>query len=412
MHEDLKMSDNTLVAAGYNRYGKLFHNNLNNIGLTANYQVPVGNSKLLPHVDLIKNIYDSDSYTLIQLNNVYCFGISFAADDSTPVCNGHGKCIGEDKCQCDLGYGGNQCQSQVTCKGISASSASVCNGRGTCIQNDVCNCTVEGFSSQDFCDAPYCFGFSSKDTTAVCSGHGSCIAPSFCSCTNLYDGSKCDTPVPFKPVTTKTNFANVTIGHTAASLTSLSIASYQIKAANTNDPTMCLSDVFVSVTSWDFPSDAYLLSYNDLMSMYIGNYPPASAYYAVTRDFVGFADKRIMKLSAKQGECLTSSYPMLYLAIQAKPYPGKTVPAFTRAGMSFTVYTNEIPTPVPADRSWVTYVIIACAAAALIALLVLVLGGVIVAVFCVFRARKGTGMEGMTGSDANTPYAKMSNDHL
>lgn len=281
------------------------------------------------------------------------------------------------------------------------------------MQNNVCNCTNSGFSSADFCEAPYCFGISSKSTSTVCSGKGSCIAPNFCTCTGLNEGSKCDTLIPFAPLTTKTLFTNVTIGHTDPALTSLSVATYQILPSNPNDATKCLSEVFVSVMCWDYPCDAFLLNYNDLVKIYVGNYPPSSAYYAEQRNFVGSDDKRILQLRAKAGECIATSYPMLHLAIQAKPYAGKPVPSFTRAGISYNVYTNEMNTPVPADnRSWVTPVIIACAAAGLLTLLVLVCIGIIVAIYCVMKAKKGNGIEGMTGSDANTPYAKMGNQDL
>lgn len=112
------MSDNSLLVAGQNRYGKLFHNSAATLDLNANNQVSFSKTRLLPHVDLIKHVFDSDSSTILVLNQVYCFGVSFAADDTSTICSGHGKCIGEDTCQCDVGFVGAQCQNQVFCNGI------------------------------------------------------------------------------------------------------------------------------------------------------------------------------------------------------------------------------------------------------------------------------------------------------
>ena len=73
-----------------------------------------------------------------------CFGL---LNTDPNVCSGHGSCVAEDTCVCELGYSGMQCES-TTCFGLSSSDPNVCSGHGTCVALDTCVCEASYSGSE------------------------------------------------------------------------------------------------------------------------------------------------------------------------------------------------------------------------------------------------------------------------
>jgi len=91
-----------------------------------------------------------------------CFGLQ--ASDSS-VCSGHGKCVGQDICECSQGYRGSECN--IAC------------------------ITDKSQWQGNYCQVPVCYGVPAYDKTRVCSGHGTCSAPNQCTCSSSYSGDDC-----------------------------------------------------------------------------------------------------------------------------------------------------------------------------------------------------------------------------
>ncbi|EFC36341.1 predicted protein [Naegleria gruberi] len=104
------------------------------------------------------------------------------------VCNGHGKCIGQDQCQCNNGYSGIECKTKhFDCNGVNPDHPDACGGGGHCISQDTCLC--DNVVQQYFCRLT-CYGYG-KDDSQVCSGHGACLSNNNCSCEIGWYGDKC-----------------------------------------------------------------------------------------------------------------------------------------------------------------------------------------------------------------------------
>jgi len=104
--------------------------------------------------------------------------------DYASVCSGHGDCVGEDLCRCDPGYHGSLCQvtGTVTCSGLGTDDPEVCSGNGICVSNEACKC-FPGFVG-DNCQVQFqgeCYGISALDPE-VCDGLGACVGPDECRC--------------------------------------------------------------------------------------------------------------------------------------------------------------------------------------------------------------------------------------
>lgn len=100
-------------------------------------------------------------------------------------CGPHGKCIGQDKCDCDDGWTGDRCD-QMLCHGKLPSVA--CSyPNGTCADANKCSCK-KGYSGVE-CENIICFG---KIGTDACNHpNGVCVAPDLCRC-NGFLGEECD----------------------------------------------------------------------------------------------------------------------------------------------------------------------------------------------------------------------------
>ena len=67
----------------------------------------------------------------------------------------------------------------------------VCSGRGVCVGYNKCECQ-DGFFGEN-CEAWKCFGYFYMHPD-VCSGQGECVGPDMCICRSNYGGDACSTP--------------------------------------------------------------------------------------------------------------------------------------------------------------------------------------------------------------------------
>ena len=119
-----------------------------------------------------------------------CYG-KLSSDPT--VCSGKGSCTGNDQCECNTGYAGEQCQTQLyNCYGTWSNDPAVCSGNGTCTATDTCNCSFNHIGTQCETQLYTCYGTLSSDPT-VCSGHGTCTATDTCNCSSNYIGTQCET---------------------------------------------------------------------------------------------------------------------------------------------------------------------------------------------------------------------------
>lgn len=138
-----------------------------------------------------------------------CYGIVY---DDPDVCSGHGDCVADDTCDCDVyarrviepGYIGDECE-VWHCNGILSNDSSVCNGNGECVDYNTCECESDYYG--DWCEnSIMCFGYFFYDP-GVCSGNGNCVDPDTCECDTwvpppispggrrvviTYEGEECD----------------------------------------------------------------------------------------------------------------------------------------------------------------------------------------------------------------------------
>lgn len=115
----------------------------------------INNNKTLIKLPRITRMqpYNFDEAFGVQLyQDIKCNGV---ASDDFRVCNGHGRCILDNKCICYDNYYGYNCSNPpvlYTCFGINqAFEDEVCSGDGKCISQDKCICTK---NSGPFCQCP------------------------------------------------------------------------------------------------------------------------------------------------------------------------------------------------------------------------------------------------------------------
>jgi hypothetical protein len=114
-----------------------------------------------------------------------CFG--YYSDDAR-VCSGRGKCVSQDKCACQKGYAGPQCEF-IDCFGVLSNETNVCSGHGTCYAPNKCSC-FNGYLLS-ICQMHTCFS-DWANSTNVCSGRGKCSSVDKCDCFSGYSGVKCE----------------------------------------------------------------------------------------------------------------------------------------------------------------------------------------------------------------------------
>jgi len=103
----------------------------------------------------------------------------FPAPSCTPGCN-NGKCVENNKCQCNTGWSGANCDVPV-CNPI-------CNPlKGKCASvNNVNQCQCNAGSTGPTCDLPTC--------TPACAVNGICSSINKCTCRNGWTGAQCTVP--------------------------------------------------------------------------------------------------------------------------------------------------------------------------------------------------------------------------
>jgi hypothetical protein len=113
-----------------------------------------------------------------------CNGLSF---ENADVCSGHGECVDQDVCECDVEYQGEWCQDlmQISCGIYDASEPQACTSRGTCVAQDTCECSA-GYWGANCEFSMQCNGID-FNAPGVCNSNGECIEDG-----NLEDGGICD----------------------------------------------------------------------------------------------------------------------------------------------------------------------------------------------------------------------------
>lgn len=107
-------------------------------------------------------------------------------------CSGAGVLLSTGVCQCNPGYGGDDC-SRLSCPANNGDECDASSGHGTCdYSTGLCKCAsaYTGLSCSDLvCPTPDTTG---KNTTE-CSGHGTCDhASGTCTCSDGYSGKACE----------------------------------------------------------------------------------------------------------------------------------------------------------------------------------------------------------------------------
>lgn len=131
-----------------------------------------------------------------QCNVTSCFG--FLSNDTRVCTNGNGTCVKNNVCTCNTGYYGNECQfyslcnetscMATSCYGLMQNDSRVCNNRnGTCGSFNRCTCNDGYFGNQ--CEIPICYGKQANDSS-VCN-FGTCIKPNLCVCSKGWEGLNC-----------------------------------------------------------------------------------------------------------------------------------------------------------------------------------------------------------------------------
>ena len=115
-----------------------------------------------------------------------CFG---KQSGQTGVCSSRGMCISSNKCSCNVGYSGTECQTTHYCYGIRSIDSNVCSSHGYCYSPDTCTC-VNGYSGYKCQTLNYCYGKLHSDPF-VCSGNGKCTLTDYCLCDSGYTGTEC-----------------------------------------------------------------------------------------------------------------------------------------------------------------------------------------------------------------------------
>lgn len=129
---------------------------------------------------------------------------------------GNGVCSQANKCVCNAGFHGLNCENKNCTIGFANNSTGDCvpicfdefaanrvcsNGGGVCSDVNVCRCFANRIGLQ--CEqcatgyagstcAPVCFGIEATNTSAVCNGHGKCNSPNVCNCDDTYRGAQCE----------------------------------------------------------------------------------------------------------------------------------------------------------------------------------------------------------------------------
>lgn len=86
--------------------------------------------------------------------NFTCNG--YIADD-IKVCNGHGRCMLNNRCICIENYFGIDCNYNYTCYNVNPLSNQVCSGHGKCKKQDTCNCDTNYKGDMCQCNGEFLF---------------------------------------------------------------------------------------------------------------------------------------------------------------------------------------------------------------------------------------------------------------
>jgi hypothetical protein len=145
----------------------------------------VYNFTVLPNL-LGQRVIDASGghrHSMILINNL-CFG---RTQHDPMVCSSHGNCSSNEKCACQEGWYGSNCNI-TNCNGIPSIDRSVCSGNGSCVARDECTC-FRGWGGK-FCSLLMCNDHAWNHSSSCINGN--CVGPDNCSCHPGFVGSSCE----------------------------------------------------------------------------------------------------------------------------------------------------------------------------------------------------------------------------
>lgn len=142
------------------------------------------------------------------------------SDTAAIQCSNHGTCISPTECRCNAGYIGANCEIPDLAVNINVKPFTCNCISGFCVHSspkDYCQCAVNVVGEQcDYCDQYW----SGRDCMTLkceglCGSHGTCLYPNICNCTEEYTGTYCAdlvNPPPIQPPPVLSNIQLALIG--------------------------------------------------------------------------------------------------------------------------------------------------------------------------------------------------------
>jgi hypothetical protein len=174
----LYLSNDATITTADTYLGQEMVASLNGIGSSETASIPViipadaspGARYIGAIADYNNVVAESSEINNTRLANIIvlalkCFGISAL---NSGVCGDHGICVDTDTCDCQIGYGGDEC-------------APICGGHCVnCDAPETCSACADGWTGMPACTEAVC--------TTTCGDNATCTGPDVCECNSGYSG--------------------------------------------------------------------------------------------------------------------------------------------------------------------------------------------------------------------------------